>query len=283
MDNDLKIDIDVAKDPSGRGDRQTIEVTVNDADTDENIAGANVDGTVKYATNVDYDKGNFDGKTNSDGKIAHKWKIGGGSNEGTFNVIVKVTANGYNSKTETTSFEVVDKDKLTNNTGPDNSTSIVENSSALSNENSDESNDDVDCKDIDEKNITVGDNDPNNLDNDGDGIGCESNDDNGGQTNNEESEEPKTDDETAGDSPGGIDDTETGDTTDDSSDSDSEQTDGDDDGVNNEQPEDNGDNGGNGGDNQDQDPNENDSDENGEEEGGDEDANSDQSDGDNNN
>jgi micrococcal nuclease len=32
---------------------------------------------------------------------------------------------------------------------------------------------DLDCKDFDEKNIPVGDDDPHNLDADGDGIGCE--------------------------------------------------------------------------------------------------------------
>lgn len=32
---------------------------------------------------------------------------------------------------------------------------------------------DLDCKDFDEKNIPVGDDDPHNLDGDGDGIGCE--------------------------------------------------------------------------------------------------------------
>jgi micrococcal nuclease len=32
---------------------------------------------------------------------------------------------------------------------------------------------DLDCKDFDEKNIPVGEDDPHNLDGDGDGIGCE--------------------------------------------------------------------------------------------------------------
>ncbi|MDQ3083666.1 MAG: hypothetical protein M3Q77_02495 [Thermoproteota archaeon] len=177
--NDLEIDIEVAKDPIGRGDRQTIEVSVSDADTDENIAGADVDGTVKYATNIDYDKGNFKGITDGDGKIEHEWQIGGGSNEGTFNVIVKVDANGYKSQTETTTFKVVDKDKLTNSTeGQDNSTSIEENSTTLANDGQDESNDNLNCGDIDETNIPVGNNDPNNLDADGDGIGCDRNNDN---------------------------------------------------------------------------------------------------------
>ena len=46
--NDLEVDIDVAKDPISHRDPKTIEVSVSDADTDENIPGADVDGTVKY-------------------------------------------------------------------------------------------------------------------------------------------------------------------------------------------------------------------------------------------
>ncbi len=63
-------------------------------------------------------------------------------------------ANGYNSQTETTTFEVVDKDKLNNSTeGQDNSTSIVENSTTLANDGQEESNGDLDWADVDERNI----------------------------------------------------------------------------------------------------------------------------------
>ena len=46
-------------------------------------------------------------------------------------------------------------------------------SSGINNSQLDNDSKDLDCKDFDEKNIPVGSNDPNNLDADGDGIGCE--------------------------------------------------------------------------------------------------------------
>ncbi len=46
-------------------------------------------------------------------------------------------------------------------------------SSSINNNQSDNDGKDLDCKDFDEKNIPVGSKDPNNLDADGDGIGCE--------------------------------------------------------------------------------------------------------------
>ncbi len=257
LSNDLEIDINIAKDPIGRGDLQTIGVSVSDSDTDDVIVGANVDGTVKYATNRDYDKGNFNEVTDNDGKVEHTWQIGGGSDEGTFNVIVKVDANGYNSQTETTTFEVVDKDDLNNSTeGQDNSTGIEENSTTLANDGQDESNGDLDCGDIDDTNIPVGDDDPNNLDADGDGIGCETDEGNDGQSNNDEVE---------------------GGTTEEPSDTNPEQTDGD--GVNNEQPteEEDADSTGSS-DNEEQDTNENESDENSEVQDNDEEENGDESD-----
>ena len=46
-------------------------------------------------------------------------------------------------------------------------------SSGINNNQLDNDGKDLDCKDFDKKNIPVGSNDPNNLDADGDGIGCE--------------------------------------------------------------------------------------------------------------
>ncbi len=46
-------------------------------------------------------------------------------------------------------------------------------SSGINNNQFDNDGNDLDCKDFDEKNIPVGNNDPHNLDADGDGIGCE--------------------------------------------------------------------------------------------------------------
>ena len=46
-------------------------------------------------------------------------------------------------------------------------------SSGINNSQLDNGGKDLDCKDFDEKNIPVESNDPNNLDGDGDGVGCE--------------------------------------------------------------------------------------------------------------
>jgi micrococcal nuclease len=58
-----------------------------------------------------------------------------------------------------------------NRSNNDNDDSVE--SSSINNNQSGNDGKDLDCKDFDEKNIPVGSKDPNNLDADGDGIGCE--------------------------------------------------------------------------------------------------------------
>ena len=58
-----------------------------------------------------------------------------------------------------------------NNSNKDNEDKVE--SSGINNNQLDNDGKDLDCKDFDEKNIPVGGHDPNNLDADGDGIGCE--------------------------------------------------------------------------------------------------------------
>ena len=60
---------------------------------------------------------------------------------------------------------------LSNNSSKDKGDNI--NSGSINNNQLDNDGKDLDCKDFDEKNIPVGGNDPNKLDADGDGIGCE--------------------------------------------------------------------------------------------------------------
>ena len=60
---------------------------------------------------------------------------------------------------------------LSNNSSKDKGDNI--NSGSINNNQLDNDGKDLDCKDFNEKNIPVGGNDPNNLDADGDGIGCE--------------------------------------------------------------------------------------------------------------
>jgi micrococcal nuclease len=58
-----------------------------------------------------------------------------------------------------------------NRSNNDNDDNVESNS--INNNQSGNDGKDLDCKDFDEKNIPVGSKDPNNLDADGDGIGCE--------------------------------------------------------------------------------------------------------------
>ena len=63
----------------------------------------------------------------------------------------------------------------TNRENDNDKDSEEERSSEINNDQNDDARggDDLDCKDFDEKNIPVENNDPHNLDADGDGIGCE--------------------------------------------------------------------------------------------------------------
>jgi hypothetical protein len=250
--NDMEVEVDVAESRISPRSDQTYEVTVSDTDTGDEISGAIVDGKVKYATGDFDNNGRFDNKvTDNDGKVKHTWEIGGNTREGTLTVIVNVDADGYNSEIGSTTFEVIKNLTDTNDThSQNNTTTDAENNNiTLANDDQNESsNDDLDCEDIGETNVPVGDDDPNNLDGDNDGVGCESDD--GG--NNDQS---NNDDEGEG-------------TTNEPSDNNLEQSDGDGDGISNERPteqDENTDGNGSGGDNEEQDNTENESDENSEE------------------
>ena len=278
--HDLDVQIDISKDHIVRGNIQTITVEVSDDDTNEKISDARVNGEVEYASGSTSNGGNFDKDTEGDGEATHSWRISGNANPGTFDVTVKVTAPGYNTETDETSFKVIEKSEDTNGTSSqNNSTDSVNNNGTLANGDQNESNDDLDCKDIGESNIPVGDDDPNSFD----GVGCESSEDDNRQTSNDKEGKTKTDDETTKEILEGIDGTVIGGTTGDSSDSGSEQTDRDGDGISNEQPAEGDNTRGNDSDNENENTDQNEIDENGEDKGGDGDANNDESDGENNN
>jgi len=260
-ENDLEIDIDVERDPIVRGNVQTIEVTVSDASTQEKIARADVAFRIFYAGEHD-ESGNS--PTNGDGVATFQDEIGPNSKPGTFDVTVNVNAPGYDTESDKTTFEVIEKSEDTNDTSSQNNSTIdtENNNSTLANDDQNESNDDLDCEDIGETNVPVGDDDPNNLDGNNDGIGCESNEENNDQPSN---------DEDSG-------------TTNESSDTNPEQPDGDGDGVSNEQSaEEEGTNGNGDSENEEQDTTDNEGDENSEEQNNDEETNSDESDNEDNN
>jgi len=172
--NDLEIAIAVEKDPIVRGNVQTIDVTVSDANTREKIARADVAFRIFYAGEHD-ESGN--GQTNQGGVATFKDEIGPNSKPGTFDVTINVDADGYDTETDKTTFEVIEKSEETNDTSSqNNSTDSENNNSTLTNGSQNESNDDINCGDVGETNTSVVSDAPNNLDTDGDGIGCESDD-----------------------------------------------------------------------------------------------------------
>jgi len=123
----LDINIRIGEDPISPGFAQTVEVTVTDSNTDEGIAGAVVDGKVRYASNSFDNDGSFEKKTtDANGKVEHTWTIGEASNKGTFEVVIEAEANGYNSETETKNFEVIFNDNANETGGEENATSLEE-------------------------------------------------------------------------------------------------------------------------------------------------------------
>jgi hypothetical protein len=104
--HDLIISITIAKDPIIHGNVQTITVTVSDAESNEKIQAAKVNGNVQYVT--DHTE-TFSCITDASGKCLHSWRISGNAKTGTFTVSVQASASGYNPASKTTTFEVVAK------------------------------------------------------------------------------------------------------------------------------------------------------------------------------
>jgi hypothetical protein len=106
---ELEIDVNFAKSTVVRGNPQSITVTVSNANSDEKIEGAEVQGKVRYASGSTDNDGKFGGSTDSKGKVSHTWTIGPNSNPGTFTAIIDVSDPGYGSGSEEKSFKVITK------------------------------------------------------------------------------------------------------------------------------------------------------------------------------
>jgi hypothetical protein len=100
----LSLSISVDKDPIIRGHEQTITVTVSDKDTHQKISGANVKGTVDYASGSQHKC--QDKSTDGSGKAECKWTISGNAVPGKFTANVQASKDGYKSASETKSFTV---------------------------------------------------------------------------------------------------------------------------------------------------------------------------------
>ena len=112
---------------------QTITVTVSDAESNEKIQGAKVNGKVQYVT---AHTETFSCITDSSGKCSHSWQISGNAKPGTFTVSVEASAAGYKPASKTTTFEVVAKNDnatlpIANNTIVNDTSRVIVNDTGI--------------------------------------------------------------------------------------------------------------------------------------------------------
>jgi len=105
-DKEFDIDVDIEKDPIKRGDTQDITVIVRNDDTGKRISDADVRLTV-YPPDSDSTSATDD--TDDDGKAKFKVKIDDDAETGEYDVKIRVSKNGYDTKTINTSFDVIKK------------------------------------------------------------------------------------------------------------------------------------------------------------------------------
>jgi 5-hydroxyisourate hydrolase-like protein (transthyretin family) len=105
-DKEFDIDVDIERDPIKRGDTQDITVTVRNDDTDKRISDAEVRLTV-YPPDSDSTSATDD--TDDDGKAKFKVKIDDDAETGEYDVKIRVSKDGYDTKTVNTSFDVIKK------------------------------------------------------------------------------------------------------------------------------------------------------------------------------
>lgn len=105
-DKEFDIDVDIEKDSIKRGDTQDITVTVRNDDTGKGISDAEVRLTV-YPPDSDSTSANDD--TDDDGVAEFKVKIDDDAETGEYDVKIRVSKDGYDTKTVNTSFDVIKK------------------------------------------------------------------------------------------------------------------------------------------------------------------------------
>jgi 5-hydroxyisourate hydrolase-like protein (transthyretin family) len=105
-DKKFDVDVDVEKDPIKRGDTQDITVTVRNDDTSKRVSDVDVKLTV-YPPESDATSATDE--TDDNGNAKFKVKIDNGAETGEYDVKVKVSKNGYDTKTVNTSFDVIKK------------------------------------------------------------------------------------------------------------------------------------------------------------------------------
>ena len=142
--NEFNINVDIEHNEIKRGDTQHVTVTVFNDDTDNRVSDADVKLTV-YPP--DSDSTSAEDETDNDGKAIFDVKIDDNAETGTYDVDIRVSKDGYDTKTVNTSFDVVksnghgnddnDDEKDYNGSSSSSSSSSAASASAASSENSD--------------------------------------------------------------------------------------------------------------------------------------------------
>src|SRR5918995_3331269 len=101
---EFDIDVDVEDNEIRRGDTQHITVTAFNDDTDNRVSDADVKLTV-YPP--DSDSTSAEDETDNDGEATFDVEIDDNAETGTYDVDVRVSKDGYDTKTVSTSFDVV--------------------------------------------------------------------------------------------------------------------------------------------------------------------------------
>jgi hypothetical protein len=109
-DKALLISLDIDKNPIALGENQTIEATVYDAITDEQIENA----MVELKVTDDISAGDIiEEFSDQDGDISHTWELEEDNAEpGTYIATVQASADGYQSSSETATFEVIEENEV---------------------------------------------------------------------------------------------------------------------------------------------------------------------------
>src|SRR5918996_5081959 len=114
---EFDIEVDVEDNEIRRGDTQHITVTVFNDDTDNRVSDADVKLMV-YPP--DSDSTSAEDETDNDGEATFDVEIDDNAETGTYDVDVRVSKDGYNTKTVSTSFDVVGSGNDNNDDNHDN-------------------------------------------------------------------------------------------------------------------------------------------------------------------
>lgn len=100
----FNIDVDIEDNKIKRGDTQHVTVTVINDDTDNRVSNANVKLTVFP---LDGDPTSADDETDNNGEATFDVEIDNNAETGTYDVDIRVSKDGYDTKTVNASFDVV--------------------------------------------------------------------------------------------------------------------------------------------------------------------------------